>query len=96
MDELEDAVRRQLYRMRDLSDGMAAIRVRETSPDGTVTAEVDANGSLLNLELSEYISRLSPAEFEKTLVDTAMNAARRAFAERAELVEAFNEEIKAT
>jgi hypothetical protein len=56
MDELEDAVRRQLYRMRDLSDGMAAIRVRETSPDGTVTAEVDGNGSLLNLELSESIA----------------------------------------
>ncbi|MET8878571.1 YbaB/EbfC family nucleoid-associated protein, partial [Nocardia sp. NPDC004604] len=92
MDELEDAVRRRLYRMRDLGDDMAAIRVRETSPDGAVTVEVDGNGKLLDLEFSEAISRLAPSDFEKTLVDTAMAAARQAFAQRGELIEAFNEE----
>lgn len=96
MDELEDSVRRRLYRMRDLGDRMAAVRARETSPDEMISAEVDGNGALLNLELSESISRLSPAEFESALVEVVMAAARRAFTERADLINEFNEEMSGT
>ncbi|MEV0293223.1 YbaB/EbfC family nucleoid-associated protein [Nocardia sp. NPDC050710] len=93
MDELEAAVRRRLYRVRDLAEDMAAVRGRETAPDGSITAEVDGNGALLNLEFSEGISRMSPDEFERTLTATAASAARSAFARRAALVTAFNEEV---
>ncbi|WP_378737223.1 YbaB/EbfC family DNA-binding protein [Nocardia brasiliensis] len=93
MDELMASVQRRLYRVRDLADNMAGVRARETAPDGSITAEVDGNGALLNLEFTSGISRLSAADFENTLVTTAAAAARRAFTERAELITAFNEEV---
>ncbi len=95
MDELEASVRRRLYRLRDLGDTMAGIRARETAPDGSVTVEVDGNGALLDLELSESISRMTPEQFESVLVATAFAAARNAFAERADLVNTFNDEVSA-
>ena len=93
MDELEASVRKRMYRMRDLGDDMASIRGRETSEDGSVTVEVDGNGGLLDLELSDSISRMTPEQFERILVTTAYAAARNAFAERADLVNAFNDEV---
>ncbi|WP_442023369.1 YbaB/EbfC family nucleoid-associated protein [Nocardia sp. 2YAB30] len=92
MDALEARVHRQLERMRELADRMAAVRVRETSADGVVTAVVDGNGALVDLELSDGVAELSPTDFEQTLVSTAASAARRAFAERGALVTGFNEE----
>ncbi|WP_327112646.1 YbaB/EbfC family nucleoid-associated protein [Nocardia sp. NBC_01730] len=93
MDALEARVHRQLNRMRDLGDQMAAIRVRETSPDGAVTAEVDGNGALCDLVFSDTISKLSPSEFERVLVATAGRAAHLAIVRRGDLVTAFNQEM---
>ncbi|MEV6771291.1 YbaB/EbfC family nucleoid-associated protein [Nocardia sp. NPDC051030] len=93
MDELEDRVRRQLYRFQDLADQMAAVRGRETSEDGAVTAEVDGNGALKDLQFSSAVSRMTPGEFERAVVDTAAAAARNAFERRAEIVNHFNEEM---
>ncbi|MGW6724417.1 YbaB/EbfC family nucleoid-associated protein [Nocardia sp. NPDC055029] len=92
MDELEASVRRKLYRLRDLADDMAGVSATETSPDGAITATVDGNGTLVNLEFTQEISTMTPAEFEAGLTETAAIAVRRAFARRAELVTAFNEE----
>ncbi|MBF4995721.1 YbaB/EbfC family nucleoid-associated protein [Nocardia sp. BSTN01] len=92
MDELVARTERQLERMRDLGDRMAAVRARETSPDGAVTVEVDGNGALLDLIFSPLVNRLTPVEFEQLVVSTARSAAARAFARRGELVAAFNEE----
>ncbi|MBF6167404.1 YbaB/EbfC family nucleoid-associated protein [Streptomyces gardneri] len=92
MDELIARVQNQLYRLTDLNDAMKGIRVSETSPDGAVTAEVDGNAALVGLSFSAAISKLSPDEFEKTVVDTARAAAHRAFSERGELITTFNEE----
>lgn len=93
MDELEDRVRRQLGRIRDLGDRMSAVRARESSPGGEVTVVVDGNGALCDLEFTDAIRRLTPVEFDRLVVDTAARAAQRAFAERGELVIAFNEEM---
>ncbi len=92
MDELIARVQNQLYRLTDLNDAMNGIRVSETSPDGVVTAEVDGNAALVGLSFSGAVSKLSPEEFEKTVVDTARAAAHRAFSERGALITAFNEE----
>ncbi|MFI6870178.1 YbaB/EbfC family nucleoid-associated protein [Nocardia sp. NPDC050406] len=92
-DELEARVRQRMYRFQELGDELGAVRGRETSADGAVTVEVDGNGALLDLDFSSEISRLSPDEFERTVVDTANAAARNAFAKRAALVTRFNEEI---
>lgn len=93
MDELEARVHRQLNMMRDLGDRMKGIRVRETSPDGAVTAEVDGNGALCDLVFSAAISKLSPSEFESVVVATAGRAAHLAVVRRGELVQAFNTEL---
>lgn len=93
MDELEAGVRRQLYRLHDLGDNMAAIRARETAPDGSVTVEVDGNGALVDLEFSAAISGMTPEQFETVVVSTAHAAAANAFAERTDLINRFNDEI---
>jgi hypothetical protein len=92
MEQLEARVRAQLDLMRELGENMARIRVRETAPDGTVSVTVDGNGGLLDLELTTGISSLLPAQFERNVLDTAGAAARLAFAQRADLVNAFNEQ----
>lgn len=93
MDELEERVRRQLYRFQDLAEQMAAVRGRETSEDGAVMAEVDGNGALQNLQFSHAVSRMTPDEFERVVVTTSAAAARAAFERRAEIVNRFNEEM---
>ncbi|WP_433523147.1 YbaB/EbfC family nucleoid-associated protein [Nocardia pseudovaccinii] len=93
MDELMAGVQRRLYRIRDLTDDMAGVRGRETAQDGSITVEVDGNGTLLDLQFSQAVSRMTPAEFESTLVATAAAAVRQAFERRSELVTAFNEEV---
>ncbi|MFI6171637.1 YbaB/EbfC family nucleoid-associated protein [Nocardia sp. NPDC051052] len=95
MDELIARVQQQMYRLRDLNEATTGILMTETSEDGSVTASVDGNGALVGLSFTGAIAKLSPADFEKTLVDTARAAAYRAFAERAELVTAYNEESAA-
>jgi DNA-binding protein YbaB len=90
MDAVEARLHQQIDRMHELSEQIAAIRVRETSPDREVTAEVDGNGRLLDLSFEHSIGNLSPANFEKLLVATAGMAAQRAFARRGELVTEFN------
>src|SRR5690606_40148123 len=75
MDELEDRVRRQLDRIRDLGDRMAAVQAQESSPGGEVTVVVDGNGALCDLRIGEGVRRLSPREFEQLVVDTAARAA---------------------
>ncbi|MVU78950.1 YbaB/EbfC family DNA-binding protein [Nocardia sp. ET3-3] len=93
MDELQEQVRRQLYRFQDLAEQMAAVRGRETSEDGAVTVEVDGNGALKDLQFTSAVSRMTPAEFERTVVHTSAQAARRAFERRAEIVNRFNDEM---
>ncbi|WP_245720022.1 YbaB/EbfC family nucleoid-associated protein [Nocardia uniformis] len=93
MDELQARVQQKLYRMQDLRDGLAAVRGRETSEDGVVTVEVDGNGALKDLAFSSGISRLTPDELERIVVQTAAAAARVAFEQRAELVNEYTAEL---
>lgn len=90
MDELIAKVQGQLYRLQDLNEATNGIRAQETSPDGAVTVTVDGTGALVGLEFTAAIGKLSPADFERTLVQTAQAAAYRAFGERGELVSAYN------
>ncbi|MEV3963161.1 YbaB/EbfC family nucleoid-associated protein [Nocardia sp. NPDC050193] len=92
MDELIARVRQQVYRLTDLRDALARILITETSSDGTVTVEVDGNASLTGLSFTGAISKLTPEEFEKTLVDTARAAAHRALTELGALINEFNAE----
>ncbi|WP_019931125.1 YbaB/EbfC family nucleoid-associated protein [Nocardia sp. BMG111209] len=88
--QLEAAAQARLGRMRQLSDDLAAIRIRHTAAGGGVTVTVDGAANLLDLELSEYISQMSPTEFARTVIDTAAAAAQLALARRGALIEEFN------
>lgn len=92
MDELIARVQQQVYRLTDLHEAMTGVLVRETSPDGAVTVEVDGNAALVGLDLTAAIAEFTPAEFEKTLVETARKAAHRAITQRGELISTFNSE----
>ncbi|MEC3920350.1 YbaB/EbfC family nucleoid-associated protein [Nocardia sp. CDC160] len=92
MDRIETAARRQMDDLNKLADAIASIRIRESSPDGAVTVMVDGRGALVELVLSDSISRLSPLEFEKLVVDTCQSAARSAFAEHGSLISDFNQQ----
>lgn len=89
MDALEALVWQQLYTVRDLSEQITAIRVREASTDGAVIAEVDGNGTLQDLTLSEAILTMSTNEFEDAVVTTARRAAHLAVARRGALVTTY-------
>ncbi|MFI5779354.1 YbaB/EbfC family nucleoid-associated protein [Nocardia sp. NPDC051570] len=89
---LEASAQAQLERMRRLSDDLAAIRVRQTSADGAVTVTVDGCAKLLDLQLSEAISRLSPTAFGRAVLDTAAAAAHRALDQRGTLINEFNQQ----
>jgi DNA-binding protein YbaB len=92
MDELIARVQQQVYRLTDLRDAMTGILITETSSDGTVTVEVNGNAALTGLSFTGAISKLTPEQFEKTLVDTARAAAHRAVTELGELINDFNAE----
>ncbi|NKY58339.1 YbaB/EbfC family nucleoid-associated protein [Nocardia flavorosea] len=89
MDALEALVWQQLHTVRDLSEQITAIRVREASADGAVIAEVDGNGTLQDLTLSEAILTMSTNEFESAVVTTARRAAHLAIARRGALVTTY-------
>ncbi|MET7768679.1 YbaB/EbfC family nucleoid-associated protein [Nocardia sp. NPDC005366] len=91
MDELVARVRNQLYRLQDLQEATAGIRIEETSSDGAVTVVVDGAGALVGLDFTGAIGKLAPEEFEGVLVRTAHAALARAYAERASLITTFNE-----
>lgn len=79
--------------MRRLAADLAAVRVDHTDTDGTITVSVDGVGRLLDIRLTQGISRLSPSEFERVLVATAAAAVRRALGTRGQLIEEFNGQV---
>ncbi|NNG95646.1 YbaB/EbfC family DNA-binding protein [Gordonia araii NBRC 100433] len=93
MDELEARARRQLDSLDTVNERLAAIVETETSPDGEVTATVDGVGALVDLKLSERVSKLSGSDFASLVVSTAHAACHRAFARRAKILEEFNTEF---
>ncbi|MFD3705570.1 YbaB/EbfC family nucleoid-associated protein [Nocardia sp. NPDC058658] len=93
MDELMHRVRGRLYRMQELSERLAAIRIRESAADGAVVVEMDGNGALVNLVLSDSIALMAANDFETAVVAAAAAATDRALAQQAALVRDFNSEI---
>lgn len=89
----EESAHARLDRMQQLSDDLAALEIRHTGAGGAVTVVVDGSARLLDILLSVDISRLSPTEFERAVIDTAAAAAHRALARRGALIGEFNEQM---
>lgn len=88
--DLEATARAQLDRMQRLSDDLAAIEVAHATADDAITVVVDGTARILDIQLSERISRMTPVEFGQAVVAAAATAAQQALALRGRLIEEFN------
>lgn len=91
MDELEARAQRQLDGLHSFQETLQAISIRETSPDGLVTAEVDCTGALVDLHLAHGANELGAARLAEQIVSTSALAAQKVYARIAGVTEQFNE-----
>lgn len=78
VDELLADYRRSRDQLASVQRDLARISGSATSPDGSVTAVVDAQGTLTDLELGEHAYRLRPAQLAEVIVRTTREAVARA------------------
>ncbi|XVS63718.1 YbaB/EbfC family nucleoid-associated protein [Actinosynnema sp. CA-299493] len=78
VDELLADYRRSRDQLASVQRDLARISGSATSPDGSVTAVVDAKGALTDLELRDDAYRLRPAQLARLIVSTAREAAAKA------------------
>ena len=89
MDELEARAVGQLGRLREFGEQLAKITARESDSNELVEVEVDGNGALVGLWLSEGANELGATRLGEQIACTAMIAAQRALAQRAALTDQF-------
>jgi DNA-binding protein YbaB len=78
VDELLADYRRSRDQLASVQRDLARISGSATSPDGSVTAVVDAKGTLTDLELGDHAYRLRPAQLAELIVRTTREAAAEA------------------
>lgn len=78
VEELLADYRRSRDQLASVQRDLARVSASATSPDGAVTAVVDARGALADLELTDAAYRLRPAQLAQLVVRTAREAAARA------------------
>ena len=78
VDELLADYRRSRDQLASVQRDLARVSGSATSPDGSVTAVVDARGTLTDLELTDGAYRLRPAQLAQLIVRTTGEAAARA------------------
>ncbi|QFZ23249.1 YbaB/EbfC family nucleoid-associated protein [Saccharothrix syringae] len=78
VDELLADYRRSRDQLASVQRDLARVSGSATSPDGVVTAVVDARGTLTDLELTDAAYRLRPAQLAQLVVRTAREAAAKA------------------
>ncbi|MCC8248726.1 YbaB/EbfC family nucleoid-associated protein [Saccharothrix luteola] len=78
VDELLADYRRSRDQLASVQRDLARISGSATSPDGSVTAVVDAKGTLTDLELRDDAYRLRPAQLARLIVGTTREAVAKA------------------
>lgn len=78
VDELLADYRRSRDQLASVQRDLARISGSATSPDGSVTAVVDAKGALTDLELGDHAYRQRPAQLAALIVRTTREAAAKA------------------
>ncbi|MFD1150325.1 YbaB/EbfC family nucleoid-associated protein [Saccharothrix hoggarensis] len=78
VDELLADYRRSRDQLASVHRDLARVSGKATSPDGSVTAVVDAKGSLADLVLADHAYRLRPAQLAELIVGTTRAAAAEA------------------
>lgn len=78
VDELLADYRRSRDQLASVQRDLARVSGVATSPDGSVTAVVDAQGTLTDLELDDGAYRMRPAQLAQLIVRTTREAVARA------------------
>ncbi|QIS09208.1 YbaB/EbfC family nucleoid-associated protein [Nocardia arthritidis] len=76
--------------------GLKQVRGRFTTEDGMVSAEVDSDGALVALTLSEAVTSVPPAEVGQLIVWACRQASEDAGAQRSKVVATLNESFVPT
>ena len=71
--------------------GLKQVHGRFRTEDGTVSVEVNSEGALVGLSLSESVTTLAPAEVGQLIVWACRQAAEDAGAQRSKVVATLNE-----
>ncbi|WP_158844327.1 YbaB/EbfC family nucleoid-associated protein [Saccharothrix deserti] len=78
VDELLADYRRSRDQLASVQRDLARVSGSATSPDGSVTAVVDAKGTLTDLELSDNAYRLRPTQLAQLILRTTQEAVAKA------------------
>ena len=81
--------------LEEMDDRLSSICERGTSPDESVTAEVDGLGTMTGLWLGPEALELDAEALEKLIVDTATAAAQKALDRQNALVDELNDRMRA-
>ncbi|TCN57220.1 hypothetical protein EV641_102364 [Rhodococcus sp. SMB37] len=87
VEEIVDRVRTQLGVLEHTLDGLGAVRGSARNEDGSIVAHIDGRGALAGLELAESVTRRDAVELGAEILAAVHEAARRAGAERARLLQ---------
>jgi hypothetical protein len=90
MDALVDAATEKLEALEAALYGLKQVRGRHTTEDGSVTVEIDSDGALIALSLSEQISSRPPSEVSQLILWACQQAAKDAGTQRSAVVSTLN------
>ncbi|MFC9892265.1 YbaB/EbfC family nucleoid-associated protein [Nocardia sp. NPDC127579] len=71
--------------------GLKQVRGAFTTEDGAVSVEVDSDGALVALQLSETVTSMAPADVSQLIVWACRQAAEDAGGQRSNVIAALNE-----
>ncbi|MEU1985316.1 YbaB/EbfC family nucleoid-associated protein [Nocardia sp. NPDC019395] len=91
MDALVAGATQKLEALEAALYGLKQVRGQFTTEDGMVSAEVDSDGALVGLRLTEAVTSLPPAEAAQLIIQACRQAAESAGNQRSEVVAALNE-----
>ncbi|GGL24698.1 hypothetical protein [Nocardia jinanensis] len=91
MDALVAGATRKLEALEAALYGLKQVRGHFSTEDGMITAEVDSDGALVNLQLTEAVTALPPTEAAQLIISACRQAAEDAGGRRSEVVATLNE-----
>lgn len=74
--------------------GLKQVRGSFTTEDGAVSVEVDSDGAMVGLRLSEAVTSMAPADVSQLIVWACRQAAEDAGGQRSNVIAALNESFE--
>jgi DNA-binding protein YbaB len=81
--------------LQEMDDRLSSVSGRATSPDGSVSVDVDGLGAMTGLRLDLQALELEPDALAKLIVDTAAEAAQVASGNQNIVIDELNDRMRA-